>query len=191
MRHLLTKYKPAASARTHLLLPRVAQSLVRMTRRRPPPPGPEASICERMAAIGLLDFAFRKDRPPEAIEAARVVTALLTACSDDARRNNVRLRVVTIPKWPLQLYDADAGRVWTSEIDGYDFLLPDRDIAAWAAANDVPFLSLGERMAADPGNSERIRALFLQNGAGHFSPAGHAWTARVVAEFLTAEVTMQ
>jgi hypothetical protein len=129
---------------------------------------------------GLNLAPFAAEQNADTKQALAVMLAELNRCMEICDSNGMFLRLVTIPFFPQEFYETQRGADWTLKIGGYDYLLPDREIAAFAKSHDKPFLSIADHLAAKRVNAEDIRALYLSNGSGHFTEAGHRLCAQAV-----------
>jgi hypothetical protein len=132
-----------------------------------------------LAQLGLKSAPFALSPSPETREAMMIMNSLLDQATDFAHANNIKLRIMTVPFFPPDFY-AQSGPEWTAQLGDFDFLAPDRELKAWAAERNIPFLSLAEHMRLQQLNPEGIRALYLTNGSGHFSEAGHRFAAEAL-----------
>jgi len=69
---------------------------------------------------------------------------------------------------------------WTLQLGAYDFLRPDREIAAFAHGRHIPFLSLADWLAARETDANDIYGLYFCNGSGHFTGRGHRLCAEAM-----------
>lgn len=132
-----------------------------------------------LAQLGLRAAPFAVQRSPEVHEAIQLAHGLLDLAAEFAHTHGITLRVVTIPFFPPDFY-TQSGTNWTARVADHDFLALEQDFAGWAARRRVPFLALGETMRAQGLAVNEIRALYLSNGSGHFSEAGHRFAANAI-----------
>jgi hypothetical protein len=163
--HCMIVQLPLSVVRTRTLRRRVSQDPARH-------PGVEV----QMAGLGLRTAPFAVSSSPEAREGAAIMHGLLGLSRDYARTNGIRLHIVSVPFFPSDFYN-QGGTDWSARLGENDFLGPDRELAAWCAREGVPFLSLADAMRAHRMTPAEIRALYLSNGCGHFSDAGHRFAA--------------
>ena len=90
------------------------------------------------------------------------------------------MRLVTIPAFPAEFYRTQHGAEWTSKIGGYDYLRPEREIAAFAARRGWPCLALGAQIQADRLTPDTIRSFYFFEGTGHFTERGHSYCADAI-----------
>jgi len=117
---------------------------------------------------------------PQGQHAMTVMLAELTLMKQRCETNHVKLRFITVPFFPPQFYATQHGADWSEKIDGYDFLLPDRQIAAFARSQGIPFLSFADSLKAKKITAEEIRDLYFTNGSGHFTARGHELCAEAM-----------
>ncbi len=139
------------------------------------PPGTELDL----ARLGLKAAPFAVNPSPEAREGMAIMKALLERTAEYCAEKHIRLRLVTVPFFPPDFH-AQTGTNWTARLGDYDFLGPERELAAWAAARNIPLLPLGGSMKQEGVTTETIRSFYLSNGSGHFSEAGHRFAADAV-----------
>lgn len=137
--------------------------------------------------LGLKGGPFLANPPPEAREGVQIMNSILEQSSDFARAHDIRLRIMSVPFFPPEFY-AQPGPEWTARLGEYDFLKPERELAAWAAQHQIPFVGLGERMHTQRLAPADIRLLYLSHGSGHFSEAGHRFAAEAMRAAFYPEV---
>lgn len=135
-----------------------------------------------LSRLGLKAAPFALNPDPAAKEATRILTALLQRTADYCAAHSIKLRIVTVPFFPPDFYSTQEGPAWSPRIGEYDFLKPERDIAAWASQRQVSFLPLGAWMQSQKLDVAAIRSLYFTGGSGHFSEAGHRFIAKAMAE---------
>jgi hypothetical protein len=140
------------------------------------PEGPEGE----MHRLGLDTFIFKKKPDEEGLGAVDVVTALLERCRDAAAERGIVLRIVTIPVFPSFFFDRFDIDGWNLETDEFDFSLPERTLVDFAVGEHVPILPLGSYMRGIGMDAASVKRLFLDDGRGHFSPAGHRFLAEAL-----------
>jgi hypothetical protein len=183
-----------AIANSHSMLlqvPLSAWAAVDITRRqreyvRRNPSTPE------FANVGLNPAAEALQATPEVEHAFAVMFAELGRLKELCNGYGIKLRLVTIPWFPGEFYETQRGRDWTTRIGDFDFLSPERRIAQFAGNNGIPHLELGELMQSNKMDIAQIRALYLSQGSGHFSEAGHRFCADAIfAAFYADEQDVQ
>jgi len=130
--------------------------------------------------INLMPFA--NQRSPDVEHALAVLEAELARCKEICDGYGMKLRLVSVPVFPRVFYDTQQGTNWTMKIGNYDFLRPERELAAFAHSNGIPILSLGNYIQSRNISVGQIRGLFLHNGIGHFTDKGHQLCADAVFE---------
>ena len=130
--------------------------------------------------LSLKPFATTPDL--EARHAFDVMFAELTLLKQKCETNHIALRLVTIPFFPPQFYASQHGPAWTLKLGEYDFLAPDREVAAFAQAQGIPFLSFADWLVAKKMSAEDIRNLYFTAGSGHFTEQGHRRCAEAIFE---------
>lgn len=138
-------------------------------------------LTTKLSQLGLKAAPFAVAPSAETQEAMAIMTALLDRAAVFAREKGIRLRLVTVPFFPPDFY-AQRGREWSASVGEYDFLAPERTLADYAMKRELPFLGLGERMRRRGLTPEEIRTFYLSEGSGHFSEAGHRFTAEQLNE---------
>ncbi len=130
--------------------------------------------------LGLKAEPFARQPSPAAREGLEIMEALLDRAAHFAESNAISLRLVTVPFFPQDFY-ATKGTNWNGQLGAYDFLAPERQLALWASRRRLPLLALGDEMKRRQLTTEQIRTLYLSNGSGHFSEAGHRLAAEAIA----------
>jgi hypothetical protein len=130
--------------------------------------------------MGINPAPFALNPGPEATQAMKVLEAELERLKAICDTNGIRLRLVTIPLFPPAFYATQKGSDWTLKIGNYDYLAPDRELAAFAREKNIQLLSLADQLRAKKLAVEQIRSLYLSQGSGHFTEAGHRFCADAV-----------
>lgn len=116
-----------------------------------------------------------------------VAKGLIYMAQEQLKRSDVGVKLVTIPVFTDAFYAQEA---WNTQFGVSDLLLPERELRKFAEVNGIPFLGLGAYMAAENLAPADVQTLYFANGRGHFTPAGHAFTAQAVYEcFFTMTAT--
>jgi hypothetical protein len=131
---------------------------------------------------GLISETFAINPSPEVQRAMKILLAQLQQCKNVCDSHGMKFHLVTIPAFPKVFYDSQHGRDWTMRIGDYDFFKPEREVVAWAKANDVPILSMGEYIRQKNLDVEEIRSLYFANGTGHLTVKGHEFFAQAIYE---------
>lgn len=126
---------------------------------------------------GASNFLFETAQTERAQNAHEIATGLLRQSNDLLKEQSVKLRIVTIPAFPPAFFDEPESSEWTAELGPYDLLLPERQLAEFAAAEGIDFLAMGQYMQASGLTNKQIHELYFNNGQGHFTPAGHRYFA--------------
>ena len=134
-----------------------------------------------LAQLGLKAAPFAVNPDPATREAMTILTALLQRSADFCAAHSIKLRIVTVPFFPPDFYATQHGAAWSSRLGDFDFLKPEREIAAWAGQHDVTVLPLGEWMQRQKMEVSAIRSLYFTGGSGHFTEAGHRFIAGAMA----------
>jgi hypothetical protein len=130
--------------------------------------------------LGLGSFVFETAGSPEAEQALTLAAAQLRGFEAYMAERDIQVRLVTIPFFPEAFYTTNSGADWSEQIEQYDLLRPERYLQAAAAENNVSFLGMGQYLKGSGLTVETIQSLFLQNGVGHFTEAGHNLFAQAV-----------
>ncbi|MEQ1861082.1 MAG: hypothetical protein ABMA13_14190 [Chthoniobacteraceae bacterium] len=173
--------------RTHCMLLQTARSMrdaVSLRRRLAarPDPGIVGDI-ERddFFRNGFDPTPFAIPPSPESQRALAVMLAELRLAKETCDARGVVFRIVTVPHFPTAFYRTQTGAAWTAQVGAYDYLRPERDVAAFAAAESIPCLALGTVMSAEKMSVDDIRAFYLLDGVGHLSERGHEFVAAQIA----------
>jgi hypothetical protein len=172
----------AVTLKSHFLTLQMLNSLrgnlgLRSLTRKLAAENPETAKYGRIG-LSLKPYAVKPD--PDAQYALSVMLAELAVMKQRCDANHCKLRLVTIPFFPPQFYSAQSGGTWSAKLGEYDFLAPDRQIAAFAQAQGIPFLSFADWLASKKTDVAGIRGLYFGNGSGHFTEHGHALCARAM-----------
>ncbi|MBK8021008.1 MAG: hypothetical protein IPK19_06140 [Chloroflexi bacterium] len=117
----------------------------------------------------------------EAEQAFELTEAILRTLVARLAEYDLTIRLVTLPHFPSRFYAENAGSDWSPVLAEYDLLLPERRLAAAAAANGVPFLGMGQTLLESGATAEEIRSLYFAEGTGYLTEAGHRRLAEAVA----------
>ena len=113
-------------------------------------------------------------------KALTVLLKSIAACKETCARHGMRLKLVTVPHFPQWFYAHQKGRDWTLQFGEYDFQAPERRVGAFAAANGIPVLELGQWIKTKRLDVQEIQQLYLSHGSGHLSEAGPRFCADAV-----------
>lgn len=132
------------------------------------------------APFGASSFAFEQTDNAQAAQARTVTLSMLKQYQAYLTEQGVTLRLVTIPYFPAQFYAENSGPTWSTELGLYDLLKPERELAEFAAENNLAFLPMGEYMRQTGLSAEEIQQLFFRDGVGRLTPAGHELFAQAM-----------
>ncbi len=169
--HCMCIQVPASIRSTLRLRQRLAQDSAR-----------NADMDAGLARLGLKAESFAVEPGPAVREGIAIAQALLRRCAEFCAKNSIQLRLVTVPFFPPDFYATHHGSDWNGCVGNYDFLAPEREIAAFTGQLGVPILPLGETMMHKRFDTEMVRSFYLLNGSGHFSEAGHRFVAGAMYE---------
>lgn len=133
------------------------------------------------APFGAATFAFETGANPRADEAMAIATAQLAALKQQLDQLGIKMRLVSIPYFPAQFYAETSGPAFSPTWGRYDLLKPERSLAEFARQHEIPFLPIGEHLMRAGAAPADIRGLFLSDGVGRFSAAGHSYVAQAIA----------
>jgi hypothetical protein len=137
-----------------------------------------------IARLGLNPAPFADPETPLARRCLDLLLAELDLCADTSARNGMAMRLVTIPGFPSDFYRTQRGGEWSAALGGYDYLRPEREIAAFATKRGWPHVALGAQMQRERLDVATIRGFYFHEGTGHFTEAGHRYCADAMrAEF--------
>jgi hypothetical protein len=126
---------------------------------------------------------FETPMSPPVQKSVRIGLGVLKMCVEFARKEKMNLRLVVVPLFPAKFYEtygpSDA-REWSLQFGRYDFMAPEKAVAAFGKANGVPVLETARYMREKKMSAREIQKLFFEEGTGHFTPAGHEFMARAV-----------
>lgn len=132
--------------------------------------------------LGFNPAPFAVTPDAEARAAMAVLIGQLRRAQEICQAHGMKLRLVLLPAFPKVFYDSQKGRDWRTEIGKYDYLKPERELAAFARSHAIPVLPLGEYIRAKNLEVEEIRSLYLSGGVGHLTEKGHRFCAEAVFE---------
>jgi hypothetical protein len=131
---------------------------------------------------GFNPASYAVNPSPAARRALQILLAQLQQCKNVCDSHGMKFRLVTVAVFPKIFYDTQRGRDWTTRIGDYDYAGPERAVAAWARANGIPVVSMGETIRRKNLDVEEIRSLYFVGGTGHLTPKGHAFCAQAIYE---------
>lgn len=126
---------------------------------------------------GASNFLFEQDQGPQTQESYDVALGLLRQTNNFLKGEGVVLRIVTIPAFPPAFFDRTEPTGWSAALGPYDLFLPERKLAAFAAAEGIDFLAMGQTMQRADLSTDQIKGFYFDNGRGHFTAAGHEYMA--------------
>lgn len=132
--------------------------------------------------FGTASALFAAQSTPAAQRALALAKAQLRTLNSELAALGIKLRVVTIPYFPPQVLDRAQAPGWSTEFDGFDALLPERELQRFASEAGIDLLPMGEYMRAQNLTGAQIRALYFRGGAGELTAAGHAFFAQAIAD---------
>ncbi len=138
-------------------------------------------------AFGRSSFAFSVQSDRQADDSLAIAQAQLLAFNKALNEQGMTLRIVTIPYFPEAFFTSNGD--WKNAVQGYDIVRPEQVLKKFAIEQQIPFLAMGEYMQSKQMSSQDIQSLFFQNGAGHFTAAGHTLFAKATYQcFYAAEL---
>ncbi|MCB0011860.1 MAG: hypothetical protein KDE34_08165 [Anaerolineales bacterium] len=98
----------------------------------------------------------------------------------NAQEKGTKVTLVTVPVFPDAFYAQAEAIDWTTQFGAADLFLPERELSAFAAANGVRFVGMGEYMREAGLSAADIQALYYPAADGGLTPAGHKFFADAV-----------
>lgn len=132
-------------------------------------------------------FAFTQDGSNDEAAGIETTKRLLQIIQELADENEARLRIVTIPAFPPAFFQQYSAGNWEPTVANYDLLYAERELAEFAAAQNIPFLGMGRYMQAQNLSVANIRELYFADAYGYFTPAGHDYFAQAVYDCFYSE----
>lgn len=130
--------------------------------------------------FGPASYLFEPAPGAEAVQAYGLTAAQVRDFAREMSAQGVAVRLVTIPFFPQAALTAGGATGWSPTFAEYDSLAPERALESAAREAGVPFLGMGRYMQASGADADTIRSLFLNDGQGHLSEAGHAYFAEAI-----------
>lgn len=170
--YTLEGMQPGRYLQSHILTPRVIGQWF--------PATAEASDNMRIDApqddVSLPNsFAFYDDLNDESMY---IALETMREFNEAVVDSGAKLRFVTIPVFSDEFYAQGDTAEWTTEFGEADLFLPERELRALAEEEGISFLAMGDYMQEMGLTTADIQALYLENGRGHFSAAGHEFFAQ-------------
>lgn len=131
------------------------------------------AVSHEMGVMGLNPAPFAVNRSPEVVKAMKILERELERCQEICNGYGMRFRLVTIPGFPARFYESQHGKNWSSKLGDYDYLLPERELTAWAKTRNIDLFALGNFLQTQNLPVEEIRAMYHGQGTGHFTEKGH------------------
>jgi len=138
--------------------------------------------------LGFNPAPFAVNPEPEAKKAMAITMAEILRCREICQSNGMAMHLVTLPSFPGVFFNSQHGTNWTMHIGNYDYLGPEREIASFAATNQIPVVALGSYVQGKHLSVEEVRALYFSNGVGHLTEKGHQMYANAIYEALYREI---
>ncbi|MEM9952248.1 MAG: hypothetical protein AAF846_11635 [Chloroflexota bacterium] len=107
-----------------------------------------------------------------------ITEAILADYVDAMADIGVTVRLVTIPYFPAQFYDAKTGTDWTPTLGNYDLTLPEEEMRAMANSLGIEFLGMVNYLQGT--DIARLQSYFFEDGTGHLTETGHQVFAEAV-----------
>ncbi|NGZ06962.1 MAG: hypothetical protein G8237_11465 [Magnetococcales bacterium] len=172
------------AVRGHLLLPWMVRKVRFLVEQKG---GATASFVEEQKTqpsaqrfeAGGNGFIYEKTLHPDARHALAINLKLLEEMLALTQSHGVRLRLVTIPHFPLFFYQEAPDRSWSAEFDDLDLFLPEKHLVTFAQRHKIPLLPGGQRIQEEGVDKQTIHGWYFR-GIGHWTPAGHAQFARML-----------
>ena len=122
-------------------------------------------------------FVFYEERNDEVMF---IMMGQIQEFLDNAAEKGTKVSLVTVPVFPDEFYAQGDASTWTTQFGAADLFLPERELQAFAVANGVPFLAMGEFMQQSGLSTTDIQALYYPAADGGLTPAGHIFFADAV-----------
>lgn len=175
-------FQPNRFIQSQYLTPRIVAQLL-----NPPSVSAANQSSGTQNELGLENaFVFNDDTNETAMTIAQ---GLFKNANDHLVAQDVKLSIVTIPVFPTPFYAQNSGASWETAVGDYDLLLPEQQLEAFAAANNIPFLAMGHYMQASNVTVEEINGLYFKND-GQLTSAGHRYFANAVNDCFFAQTAV-
>lgn len=126
------------------------------------------------------NFMFVQSGNEDVRDALLIADSLLKNAQEIAHDKGITLRIVTIPMFPEEFYESFDGANWEPQFGEYDLFQPEQALVEIAEKYDISILPMGQYMLQDGLSVEEIRALYLPNREGGFTPDGHTYFADAI-----------
>ena len=123
------------------------------------------------------NFMFLQGGDEERREAIAIADNLLKTAQQIASTKNITLRIVTVPTFPEEFYDAYQTGQWEPQLDGYDLFLPEKALMEIADKYGIPILPMGHYMYEDGLTVDEIKSLYMPGNETSFTAKGHSYFA--------------
>ncbi len=177
--HVYEPLQPVLVVKSHLMTPKVVRALVDRIAGRSTSQALAGNLADP-AAPGANPIVFEKTPSDEQTRAYQLALGLLEPFNDFANYEGLKVRLVTIPAFPVSFFETYSGPDWPTEIGDYDLLLPERNLQAFAEAHDLAFLPMGRYMQSSGLPVEQVQELYFDGGSGALTPQGHAYFADAI-----------
>ena len=134
----------------------------------------------KRSPLGRVPSCSTKDSNDEAEHALEIATGLIAAYHAVLQDNDMTIRIVTIPAFPMRFYEQYQGTDWSSDIGDYDLLLPEQVLVDFADESGIDLLPMGTYMKTAGLSVDEIQGLYFKDGTGHFTPEGHEFFANAI-----------
>lgn len=172
--------------RTHLLLEKAVKiPLDRWRQRVGAFNAQKTASSDVVIPLGGQKELFESPMSPGVKKSVRIGLGVLKMCDEFARKEGMTLRLVVVPLFPAKFYETYSpsdSRHWSLQFGRYDFMAPEKAVAAFGKANGIPVLETARYMREKNLSAREIQKLFFEEGTGHFTPVGHEFMARAVHE---------
>lgn len=123
---------------------------------------------------------FNVDLDEDARRSARIYQTLVEHMQERVESSGQRFRIVSIPYHPPAFYDSGGPGYGALRHNGYDLRQPERLVREVSERRAIPLLELGDTNHMHSLSPDEIKALYLSEGSGHLSEAGHDYVARAM-----------
>ncbi len=163
---ILRGYEPTQLVelvKTHYLTPRVVMELI----------GPSSAAASGASEpFNWFLYNEQTDDLAQTIAGGQLKTGI-----NQLKAFGVDVRMVTIPAFPVEFYEADT---WQSEVSDGDLLHPENELRRFAEEQGIPFFGLGHYLASQEAAPDQVQDFYFNDGQGHYTAEGHAFAAEAV-----------
>ncbi|MEM7119607.1 MAG: hypothetical protein AAF614_44765, partial [Chloroflexota bacterium] len=121
-------------------------------------------------------------------EPLQIAAAQINMAQQRLDAENIAVKLVVNPVFTKEFY---AQEVWNTEFGSSNLLLPETELRKTAVQQNIPFLGLGTYMQAKGLTPAGVQSLFLSDGLGHYSAAGHQLAAEAIYQCFYAQTLSQ